>query len=373
MNSAHVWRSSIVLALLSGLTVSVFVLGSGLGVADGQAVGNVVSYRVTGAPDYAHPGNESFWSSISWTEVPLTASVSPGGGHTPDVLVKSANDGFNIYVLFKWNDSVGPSFGSSTEMYQAPNGTLVALDPASTAQVKQLFYNSTYYYPDRVAMLWFLPQTTGRQQSPAMSLGSDGAITGGAAEIWHWQSSPTDNNPNDTGFPGGYTDPSGTTIFPTDNVSFAEDDFTNTTGFYVIGGSFGAGTPNLDPYADPFAVHAGTSFSDGSWTVEMVRGFTQSDASSYRVQLTTGASYYVGFAVWNGKLGESSEIKSVSQWYTLTISDQAPPMSTQPTTTPAVQGGVSLEQAVATGAGLLIVGIVIGITVKPKSKQSKQD
>ena len=370
MNSAHAWKSSIVLALLTGLMLSVVVLGGGLGVAEGQqAVGNIVSYRVTGAPDYAHPGNESFWSSISWTEVPLAASVSPGGGHTPDVLVKSANDGFNIYVLFEWNDSVGPSFGSSTEMYQAPNGTLVPLDPASTAQVKQLFYNSTYYYPDRVAMLWFLPQATGRQQSPAMSLGSDGAITGGAAEIWHWQSSPTDNNSNDTGFPGGYTDPSGTAIFPPDNVSFAEDDFTNTTGFYVIGGSFGAGMPNLDPYADPFAVHAGNSFSDGSWTVEMVRSFTQSDASNYRVQLTTGANYYVAFAVWNGKLGESSEIKSVSQWYTLTISDQAPAISVSPSPTQTSPAGVTLEQAIATGAALLIVGIIIGITVKPKSKQ----
>jgi cytochrome b558/566 subunit A len=103
-----------------------------------------------------------------------------------------------------------------------------------TAQVKQLFYNSTYYYPDRVAMLWFLENATERQQSPVMELGSGGALTGGAANIWHWQSAPTDNNPIDTGFPGGYTNPSGTPIFPADNLSFAEDDYTNTTGYFVI-------------------------------------------------------------------------------------------------------------------------------------------
>ena len=368
MNSVRLRKTSIVLVLLIGLVLGFLFFRSAPAVANAQgSMGSVVSYRVSGAPDYAHPGSESFWEAISWTEVPLAASVSPGGGHTPTVLVKSANDGFNIYVLFKWNDSVGPSYGSATEVYQAPNGTLVLLDPAGTAQVKQLFYNSTYYYPDRVAMLWFLPQATGRQQSPAMLLGSDGAITGGAAEIWHWQSSPTDNNANDTGFPGGYTDPSGAAVFPPDNVSFAEDDFTNSTGFYVIGGSFGAGSPNLDPYADPFVVHAGNSFSDGRWTVEMVRSFTQSDASNYRVQLATGASYYVAFAVWNGKLGESSQIKSVSQWYTLTVSDQAPMQPAPPTVT---QAGVSLAQATATGVGLLIVGIIIGITIRPRPKQN---
>ena len=189
--------------------------------------------------------------------------------------------------------------------------------------------------------------------------------------MWHWQSSPTDNNANDTGFPGGYTDPSGAPISPPDNVSFVEDDYTNTTGFYVIGGSFGAAAPNLDPYADPYAVHAGTYFSDSdkSWTVEMVRSFTQSDASNYRVQLATGSSYYVAFAVWNGKLGESSHIKSVSQWYTITISDQAPSQPPQPAPT---QGGVSMVEATVTGIGLLIVGIIIGITVRPRSKQDQR-
>jgi DMSO reductase family type II enzyme heme b subunit len=352
--------------------ISFLAIRSGIGVVNAQnQSGSIVSYRVTGAPDYAHPGSEAFWEAISWTEVPLAASVSPGGGHTPVVLVKSANDGFNIYVLFQWNDSVGPSYGSATEVYSAPNGTLVPLDPASTAQVKQLFYNSTYYYPDRVAMLWFLPNAIGRQQSPAMSLGSDGAITGGAAEIWHWQSSPTDNSANDTGFPGGYTDPSGAAIYPPDNVSFAEDDYTNTTGFYVVAGNFGASSPNLAPYADPFAVHAGNYFSDSakSWTVEMVRSFTQSDAANYRVQLATGSTYYVAFAVWNGKLGESSDIKSVSQWHTLTISDQAPAQLPPPTPT---QQGVTVVQAAATGVGLLIVGIIIGITVRPKSKQDQR-
>jgi DMSO reductase family type II enzyme heme b subunit len=356
--------------LVSSFVVGVVALGGAKPASAQNQFVNLTSYRVTGAPNYTAPGSESFWNTIDWTNVPLTASVSPGGGHTPDVLVKSANDGFNIYMLFRWNDSAGPSFGASTEVYKTGNGSLLPLNPAATANVTQLFYNSTYYYPDRVAMLWFLSTALTRQQTPAMVLGSNGAITGGAANIWHWQSNPTDNDPNDAGFPGGYTNPTGTPIFSNDNVSFAEDDYTNTTGFYVVGGSFGTSSPNLDPYADPFDVHVGNYFSatNKTWTVEMVRSLSTSD-QMYRVQLATGSTYYVAFAVWNGKMGESSHLKSVSQWYTLTISDQPPPASyAPPTPQPQTNAGISPMLAAVVGIGLLLVGVILGVTVRPKRK-----
>jgi len=367
-------QGSVALILIAFIFCAGIVVGVTRGPVSAQSqFVNLVSYRVTGAPNYTAPGREAFWNTIPWTEVPLAASVAPGGGHTPNVLVKSANDGFNIYMLFRWNDSVGPSFGSSSEMYESTNGSLLPLNPADTANVTKLFYNSTYYYPDRVAMLWFLATAAARQQSPAMMLGSDGAITGGAANIWHWQSNPTDNDLNDTGFPGGYTNPAGAPIFPNNNASFAEDDYTNTTGFFVIGGSFGATSPNIDPYADPYIVHVGNYFSsaDKTWTVEMVRSFTTPD-SAYRVQLTTGSTYYVGFAVWNGKLGESSHIKSVSQWYTLTISDQPPLMATTTsTTTSSTPSGISPALAAAVGIGLLVVGIIIGVTIRRKPTEDR--
>jgi cytochrome b558/566 subunit A len=181
---------------------------------------------------------------------------------------------------------------------------------------------------------------------------------------------PTDNNPNDTDFQGGYTDPSGNPIFPSDNLSFAEDDYTNTTGFFVIAGSFGQDSPNLVPYADPYLVHAGNSFSttDKTWTVEMVRAFNPSDAAGYRVLLANGANYLAAFAIWNGRLGESAHIKSVSQWYNLTMSNQTPPT---PTTQPTV-GGVSPTLSAVVAIGLLIVGVVIGILARPKPKRSRR-
>jgi hypothetical protein len=329
------------------------------------SVVNITSYHVDGAPNYSTPGNESFWTNIGWTNVPLSASVSPGGGHTSSVLVKSANDGFNIYIVFRWNDSQGPSFGSSSESYvNSTTGQLVPLDPAKTGSVHQLFHNATYYYPDRVAMLWFLKGPIG--DVPAMKLNSTGAITNGTANIWHWQSVPTDNNSFSDSLAGNYTDPTGKTIFPPNNSSFAEDDYTNETGFFTIAGSI-SGTPNLDPYADPFVVLAGNSFSTANktWTVEMVRPFAMSQATNYRVQLTVGSKYFVGFAVWNGRMGESSHIKSVSNWYSLTVSNQSPSV-------PAPSGGgISLTLAAASGVGLLAAGLIVGTLIKPERKKLK--
>ncbi len=135
------------------LTLAPFLASGFLVRTDAQTnFPNIISYRVDGAPNYTSPGSEPFWSSINWTEVPLAATVSPGGGHTPDVLVKSANNGFDIYMLFRWNDTAGPSYMADNEIYRAPNGSLLGLTPQSTANVTQLYYNSTYYYPDRVAV-----------------------------------------------------------------------------------------------------------------------------------------------------------------------------------------------------------------------------
>ncbi len=354
----------LVVALALVLVTSLFVMVQG-GPARAQAsYPLVVAYRVGGAVDYRNPGGEPFWQGIPWTDVPLVASISPGGGHTPDVRIKAANDGYNVVVLFQWNDSAGPSFASNDELWRAANGTLMLLDPADTANVTQLYYNATYYYQDRAALLWFLPQSLGRQQTPAMMLGSEGAITGGAAEIWHWQSNPTDNHPEDTGFPGGYTDAAGNAIYPADNLSFAESDYTNTTGFFTVPGYFGAGSPNLVPEMDPFLIHVGSSYSNATkqWTVEMVRSFTTSQGLPYCIQLAAGATYYAAFAIWNGRLGESAAYKSVSSWYNLTVSNETAAQA------PVSAGGVPLNLAAAVGVGLLLVGVIIGAVVRSLRK-----
>ncbi|MDA4128294.1 MAG: ethylbenzene dehydrogenase-related protein [Thaumarchaeota archaeon] len=346
-------RTLVLVVFLSTLTVSARFPYTVVAQTNFQ---NITSYTVTGAANFTAPGSESFWRSIPWTAIPLAASVSPGGGHTSELLVKSANDGFEIYVLFRWNDTQGPSYASDTEVYRASNGSLVPLNPGATANVKQLFYNSTYFYPDRAAMLWFIGNSSSRQQSPVMQLGSNGAITGGAADIWHWQSNPTDNSKTDAGFPGGYTDPAGKPSYPSDNLSFAEDDYTNTTGFFVTAGSFG-NSSNLAPNANPFVVLAGTQYSstNKTWTVEMTRSFT-TDAPTFRVQLSSNSNYFVAFAVWQGKLGESSHFKSVSQWYELTISNQSPKSSSVPQ--PAT--GVTPLLAVVVAVGAFLVGVVVG-------------
>jgi hypothetical protein len=354
--------------LITSLMSLLFISSIPHGIAQTQtSVVNISSYHVDGAPNYNAPGNESFWKNIGWTNVTLGPSVSPGGGHTSSVLVKSANDGFNVYMLFRWHDTQGPSYGSSTEeYYNSTAKQLEVLNPNVTGLVNQLYYNVSagYYYPDRVAMLWFLRGT--RDVVPAMKLNTTGVITDGAADIWHWQSVPTDNASNDTAFPGGYTDLHGNLIYSPNNASFAEDDYTDKNGFFLVSGNSTQTPPVIDPYGNPFTILAGNAFSNANktWTVEMVRPLTISQDSYYNIQLGVGIQYFVGFAVWNGKMGESSHIKSVSpEWYGLTLTNQSP------STTPTAAGGVSLTLATATGAGLLIAGLIIGVAARPIRKK----
>ena len=95
----------------------------------------------------------------------------------------------------------------------------------------------------------------------------------------------------------------------------------------------------------------------------MVRPLLVPQDAQYRVQLSVGSTYFVGFAIWNGKMGESSHIKSVSQWYKFTLTNQAP---AAPATT---VGGVSLTLAAATGTGLLAVGLIVGLLIRPQRKK----
>ena len=63
---------------------------------------------------------------------------------------------------------------------------------------------------------------------------------------------------------------------------------------------------------------------------------------------------------------EDAHIKSVSQWYTITISDSPPPYMS--TTVTSQTPSITPTLAAAVGLGLLITGIIIGIAVKSKNK-----
>jgi hypothetical protein len=95
--------------------------------------------------------------------------------------------------------------------------------------------------------------------------------------------------------------------------------------------------------------------------VEMVRSFT-TDASQYRAQLATNSTYYAAFAVWQGKSGESSNFKSVSQWYTVDISDKSVASSGGQQTSGA--SGVSLPLAATVAVGTLIAGFAMGSVIR---------
>ncbi|MEM0120695.1 MAG: hypothetical protein QW688_04545, partial [Thermoprotei archaeon] len=96
-------RTAILAILVTALAVSVsaYAFTAGVSVSADQSA-TLVAYKVSGHAELASPGAESFWSSIPWTTIPLSANV-PNGGHTPAVNVKVAWNGTDIFVLLSWN------------------------------------------------------------------------------------------------------------------------------------------------------------------------------------------------------------------------------------------------------------------------------
>ncbi len=332
--------------LLTILVAAVSIIGftGFINIASAQSTNTIISYSVTGSPNWTAPGTEPFWKNIPWTPVSLIESVT-GGGHTPMISVKSAHTNSEIFMLLTWQDSNPSYLGSSAfgfntvavlegknstgyyyingpnrtqEQQAVDNGTLVGL-----------FHNSTFYYPDRAAIMWSLGAT-----SDCMNLGKNGgSLSTGAANIWEWEFGAMDNSSRDPAWSlWSNTTATGTNSIPTH--SFALNLFSNQTNLYQvgIGGNTFAnwynpvpGTVNVDPYI----VWTAANYSDGNWTVEYVRSFTTpSQLSNYEVQISQGQSYNIAFAVWQGYQGESAFVKSIAPtFYTLSISSSKPSTS----------------------------------------------
>jgi len=333
-------------ALLTILVVTVAIIGfSGfLNIANAQSSNTIVSYSVTGTPNWTAPGTESYWKNIPWTPISMIESVQ-GGGHTPQISVKSAHTSTEIYMLITWQDSNPSYFGSSAfgfntvAILEGKNSTgTYYIDNPNRTQEQQavengtlvgLFHNATYYYPDRMAIMWSLGAT-----SDCMNLGANGgSLSTGAANIWEWEFGSTDNSSKDPAWNlWANTSATGTNTTPTH--SFALNLYSNQTNLYQvgIGGNTSAnwynpvpGTVNVDPYI----VWTAANYSSGNWTVEYARSFTTpSQLSHYEVQLSQGNTYSVAFAIWQGYQGESAFVKSIApSFYSLSLSSSKPSSS----------------------------------------------
>jgi len=236
--------------------------------------------------------------------------------------------------------------------------------PEDTAGYVSLFYNSTYYYPDRFAIMWLLggvPSTwTQVAYTPHMMPGTSGALSAGQAEIWFLNSNPRANNTQDSGYPGPtffsrtspppyvhhpqYNDPLNLGYLP--NQGLIADIFVNGSSIYYIGGNYQASFPSIDnPHITPWQVANGMANLSQLWDpavvatgfqfvntptgqymiAEFARTFSTVGVSGgqgeshYQIQLQPGQTYHVAFAVFQGGAGESVDFKAISFWWNLYI------------------------------------------------------
>jgi len=333
-------KLKIIIPIISALLV-IISIPSIFGQQNSQAP-SIISYNIVGSPNFENPGNESFWSNIPWTNLSLSATVT-GGGHTSFIDVKSAHNSTAIFILEQWSD-LHPSFkGSSAFGFNTvpilvgklSNGSYYYINGPSRAQEAEaynngtligFYHNSTFYYPDRAAIMWSLGAS-----SDCMEISSNGGALGtGPANIWEWEFGATDNSSNDPAWPlWTNTTATGTPIKPTH--SFAINLFTNQTNLYQvgIGGNIYAAWYNPVPGTigiNPFNVWTAAKWYNGHWTLEFVRNFTTNEQlKNYEVQLSVNQTYDVAFAIWQGYQGESAFIKSYTPTFqTIYISSQSP-------------------------------------------------
>jgi hypothetical protein len=324
--------------------------------------------QVNGVPNFANPGSESFWNSVSTESIPLipTSNYPPSGetslakvqlawtdtGGTPELVVK---------LQFP-NVGTGPSYSSSVPIPMLndtgnPAGRLVPMYQNSSCLYPysscyggvypqdtgfyQLASGSQYVYPEQAMVIFGIhpgANTTGWYQvsyKPKMVPGTSGALgtgSGGSAEIWLWSSNPTDNSSQDAAYPG-LAYPNGTALSTStfglpSHASYAIDGYTNSTSFYQIGGLPGSSiypyinspglysqnsssTGSVTKFLNPFMVQSKGVYDaqTNSWTVEFVRSLQTSSSgeSNYQLQMNPSSSsdYYVAFAVTQGQGSET--------------------------------------------------------------------
>ena len=273
-----------------------------------------------------------------------------------------------------------------------PNGTILLWH--SLRPVEDLLYtdgmfygyytNSTWYYPDRVAMMWYMG--SGVPSMDGMHIGgkypgqvfdgvkfkyAGGSLKqpGGAANIWMWVSGATWNNATydpafkmnlwqnetDTGLP--YVDPG--------NHGFAVPLYTNNTNMYEVdtaGIWYAPVSSNAKALnGSLFFIWTGAKWQDGYWTVEFARPLAVPPGyAKWMPNITVGKTYYVAFAVWQGRLGETLFDKSITSSFLQLELVTSPPTTTTTTTSTT---SVSVSPAQTTAIIVTATGVIIAVIV----------
>ncbi len=346
------------------------------GVSFGAAAApDIIAPAVSGSINTSSPGSEAFWSQLTPLQVPLTGT-DDYGGVTHSVDLKVANNGTHLLFSATWSDP-------SQSIRRVSGG------PSAGPDYPGLFFaNATIHGFDQFAVWWSLNQNPG--PPPCMQVGAPGkggpASLAGQGNLWRWVASSTDSGGASfqTVKYGAGTPLARHLINYTH--SFARDLLLNTTGFFTLGfdssniNSTVGYDPNGVPYNSQIVWAKGVyNNSTKTWTLIAARPLTTTPSQDIS-QFTQGKIYYFALGAWDGgahpipagvpapagwtQMSDDGETKSISSWFTLSISSAGPQAITTSTQTTASGGGQSesflLASAFAVAIGTLVFGFVAG-------------
>lgn len=230
------------------------------------------------------------WKSANPIEAPLSGQqvIQPRGGGNRTVTARALHDNDRLYVLLEWQDDT-----------------------------EDLLLSRQTEFTDAVAVQF--PVSEG-ESVPSFCMGDPTA----PVNVWQWKGAW--QNDIDQGYVDiqdvypnvqvdSYPFEDEDVFFPARSVGniFAEPDRTTPVD-NLLAGSFGTLTQ-----ADDQIVDGSGEWRDGSWRVLFARDL---DSGEGYARFSVNESTNVAFAVWDGSENERNGIKSVSQFLTLTLSDE---------------------------------------------------
>jgi hypothetical protein len=278
---------------VTAIVLAAFAIAMVLTLGDMRLASSQTVTLVAKQADAEVPLDDPFagvWKGASPIEAPLSGQlvIQPKGGGDRTVTARSLHDNDRLYVLLEWPDDT-----------------------------EDLLVSRQTEFTDAAAVQF--PVSEG-ESVPSFCMGDPTA----PVNVWQWKGAwqndidegyvdVEDVYPNmavDT-YPFEEED----VFYPASSVGniFAETDRTTPVD-NLLAGSFGTLTQ-----ADDQMVDGSGEWRNGSWRVLFARDLDSGDGYS---RFSVNESTNVAFAVWDGAENERNGVKSVSQFLTLTLSDE---------------------------------------------------
>jgi len=363
VNKKEIYTATICMAILA------LLLGAPLSIQPAKGAADVVALKTQNPVVVDGIPSETFWSQTQPTVLSLTGTTVYGG-KVPEMWVRAAHDGKNIYILMQWPDTKeSRTSGPARRLNLSTPGNLIG----------QYHANATHYYADAGLVTWWMgaqkptviPATNNEMGgSPTRRASLFGWTASDKAELWAWKSSALDmGNPY---WPYAGLDVGVTTWHWGDNTgkpytmpySAAYQGLFNSTGYWIFGDGLLHSKGCQQPGTKPFEIRARGVWNGGMWTLELSRPLVASPENRpYTLALEEGKTYWAVFAAQDGNKGEWEEVASRSNWVSVELSNDLVPLEKQ------IQDVVAAANAASKAAG--DASKVAGDAVKAAGDASK--